>query len=127
MARRIERKPTAGRPKLKIDWDKVDKMLQAHCDGVGIAGLLNMHPDTLYNACKDEKGVDFSAYKQQKMYEGVELLRQKQFGVAMQGDKSMLIWLGKQYAGQRDKNQTAITGADGTPLQMIVEFGDDGK
>jgi hypothetical protein len=127
MARNTDRRPKAGRPKAIIDWEKVDKMLQAHCDGAGIAGLLGIHPDTLYNACKEEKKIDFSAYKQQKMYEGVELLRQKQFGVAMQGDKSMLIWLGKQYAGQRDKNQTEITGVDGAPLQMIVEFGDDGK
>ena len=40
-----------GRPKANIDWNKVDDFLQAQCDGVGIAGILGFHPNTLYEAC----------------------------------------------------------------------------
>jgi hypothetical protein len=43
-------------------------------------------------------------------------LRRKQFEVAMEGHPTMLIWLGKQYLDQRDKNE--VTGVDGQPLQM---------
>jgi hypothetical protein len=36
----------------------------------------------------------------------------------MSGNPTMLIWLGKQFLGQTDK--TAVTGADGGPLQVSV-------
>ena len=93
----------AGRLKTKIDWNRVDKMLQAHCDGVGIAGLLGIHEDTLYLACQEDKKMGFSAYKQLKQSEGKELLRQKMFGQAMGGDKTMLVWLSKQYLDMKEQ------------------------
>ena len=92
-----------GRPQANIDWQKVDKYLQAQCDGVGIAGILGIHPNTLYEACKDKYKISFSEYSAQKKGEGVELLKAKQFQIGMAGDKGMLIWLGKQYAGQSER------------------------
>jgi AcrR family transcriptional regulator len=41
-------------------------------------------------------------------------LRQRQFRTAMEGNPGMLIWLGKQYLGQRDKQE--LSGPDGIPL-----------
>lgn len=104
----------AGRSGLQIDWTVVDDHLRSHCDGVGIAGILGVSPMTLYRAVKKKFGVNFEAYQQQKRSEGKELLRHKQFQAAMSGDRSMLIWLGKQYLGQSDK--TEQTGKDGRPL-----------
>lgn len=92
-----------GRPKAEIDWTKVDRYLQAQCDGTGIAGILGIAPITLYRACEREFNVNFDAYSQQKKAEGVELLKAKQFQTAMEGNVTMQIWLGKQYAGQREK------------------------
>ncbi len=94
------------RPKINIDWKKVDKLLKSQCDGVGIAGILGIDPDTLYKHCEEDNKMCFSAYSQQKKSEGKELLRAKQFESAMQGEKSMLIWLGKQYLEQTDKQET---------------------
>jgi hypothetical protein len=102
-----------ARPKSNIDWAKVDKMLQAHCDGVGIAGLLGIHEDTLYMACEEKYNMGFSAYKQLKQSEGKELLRQTMFSNAMKGDKALQIWLSKQYLGMTERvdtsNKTEIT------------------
>ena len=95
-----------ARPKADIDWHKVDKYLQAHCDGVGIAGLLGIDPETLYRACQRDHKIGFSEYSAQKKSEGKELLKAKQFETAMSGNVSMQIWLGKQYLGQRDKTET---------------------
>jgi len=92
-----------ARPKAVIDWNKVDKYLQAQCDGVGIAGLLGIDVQTLYRRCNEDNKVGFAEYSAIKKAEGVELLKAKQYQVAMEGDKTMLVWLGKQYAGQRDK------------------------
>jgi len=92
----------AGRPKAIIDWNKVDKMLQAHCDGVGIAGLLGVDYKTLTERCMEDKKLHFSEYRQLKQSEGKELLRQKMFGQAMSGDKTLQIWLSKQYLGMKE-------------------------
>lgn len=94
-----------ARPKANIDWKKVDSYLKAQCDGAAIAGILGIAPLTLYRACEREHKVNFNAYAQQKKAEGKELLRAKQFQTAMDGDKTLLIWLGKQYLGQKDKQE----------------------
>lgn len=96
-----------GRPKATIDWVKVDSYLEAQCDGASIARLLGFHPDTLYKACEREHKTLFTAYAEQKKASGKELLRRKQFDTAMGGDKTMLIWLGKQYLGQADKTESS--------------------
>ena len=98
-----------ARPKTVIDWSKVDKYLQAQCDGVGIAGLLGISPDTLYRACQEVHKMGFAEYSAQKKAEGVELLKAKQYQLAMEGNVTMGIWLGKQYAGQRDKQDVDQT------------------
>lgn len=37
-----------------------------------------------------------------------ERLRKKQINVALKGNVVMLIWLGKQYLGQKDKNELSL-------------------
>ena len=90
--------------KVNIDWLRVDKYLQAQCSGAGIASLLGIHSNTLYDRCKSDNGIEFMTYSEQKKSEGKELLRAKQFQVAMEGDKTMLVWLGKQYLEQSDQS-----------------------
>jgi IS30 family transposase len=99
----------AGRPEIKIDWKKVGNLLKAQCIGTGIASMLGVSPDTLYRKCQEDHKTNFEDYSRQKKSEGVELLRAKQFQTAMEGDKTLLIWLGKQYLDQKDKAQSDIT------------------
>jgi len=97
-----------GRPRKEIDWDLVDDYLRAHCDGTGIANVLGIAADTLYLACKNKFNMTFSAYSAIKKSEGIELIRKKQFDLAMSGNSSMLVWLGKQYLGQQEKRELSI-------------------
>lgn len=87
---------------MKIDWQAVGEMLQAHCDGAGIAETMGIHSDTLYRRCKEDLGVSFSEFAAAKKAEGKNLLRMKQFETAMGGDRSMLIFLGKVLLGQKE-------------------------
>lgn len=112
-----------GRPKFDIDWNKVDRYLQAQCDGVAIASLLGIHPDTLYLRCEQDKKMGFSKYSAIKKSEGVELLRAKQFSVAMDGDRTMLVWLGKQYLNQKDRSNNININTDTT--KPVIIFGDE--
>jgi len=97
-----------GRPRSKIDWKKVDNLLKAQCDGTVIAGMLGIHYNTFYLAVEHKFKIGFSEYSAAKKTEGKEILRAKQYQVAMEGDKTMLVWLGKQYLGQKDKQVSEI-------------------
>lgn len=94
----------AGRPKVTIDWDEVDKLLIAGCNGTEIAGYLDMNPMTFYNRVRNELGVEFTQYRQSKRSKGNALLRSKQMSVAMKGDKGMLIWLGRNRLKQSENS-----------------------
>lgn len=106
--------------KVNIDWDKVDKYLQAQCSGVGIASILGIHENTLYERCKSDKGMEFGAYSAIKKGEGKELLKAKQFSIAMNGNVPMAIWLGKQYLDQKDKQETDHRSSDGSLKQTTI-------
>jgi len=105
--------------KLKIDWDKVDKMLEAGCSGEECASALGIHSNTLYNRCKEDRGEEFVTYRAQKRASGEVKLRLKQQELALEGDKTMLVWLGKQRLDQREKLDTRNT-HKGEPITVNI-------
>lgn len=98
-----------GRPYFPIDWETVDKMCAIQCTGEEIAGVIGCDYDTLNAACKREAGCGFSDYFAKKSASGKMALRRKQYTTAMDGNPTMLVWLGKQWLGQTDRVETAIT------------------
>lgn len=103
-----------GRPELEIDWSAVDKLLQIQCTGKEIASLLDVSYNTLERKCKKDHKRTFEDYSQEKRASGLPSLRRRQWTKAMDGDSTMLIWLGKQYLEQTDKKQTDLTSSDGS-------------
>jgi len=87
----------------RINWEQVDAMLIAGCNGVECAATIGIHPETLYDKCKEEKLTGWSDYSQSKRAHGDGLLRAAQYQKAYK-DKhpTMLIWLGKQRLGQKE-------------------------
>ena len=108
-----------GRTPAVIDWDTVGKLLEAGCSGESIATQLGIHRTTLYNRCKNDTGLTFSTFSQQKKMLGDNLLRAKQYQTAMSGNVTMQIWLGKQRLGQTDKLEHQ--GKDGGPIRTVTE------
>lgn len=92
----------AGRPKKKIDWQRVDDACYFHCTRDEIAALIGVSKNTLIRACKEEHGVDFGTYFAEKSAPGKESLRKAQFDLARKGNATMLIWLGKNWLNQSD-------------------------
>jgi hypothetical protein len=92
-----------GRPKKVIDWPAVAKLCLIHCTEEEIANCLETTVETLHARCKDDHGVKFSEYYAEKAAHGKKSLRRKQNQMALKGDRVMLIWLGKQWLGQRDE------------------------
>lgn len=112
------------RPLLSIDWDVVDRLLEAGCMGTEVAAHLGCCANTLYDRCFSEKGVTFSIYIQEKKQKGDSLLRSVQFKEAMKGDRGMLIWLGKNRLEQSDKLDTKNSS---TVNLSIVNYGTNSK
>ena len=115
-----------ARPRLEIDWQRVAKLCQAGCSGVGIASQLGIDEATLRKRCDRDNGVSFSEFRQQNLKSGNDLLHAKQFELAMKGDKTMLVWLGKQRLGQTDKAETKNDGAT-TVTVRYVDGGTDAE
>jgi hypothetical protein len=74
--------------------------------------MIGVHPNTFYLTCERINGIPFSQYAQEKRAEGDDHLRMAQYNLAMKGDKTMLIWLGKNRLGQSDKTESRHEFAD---------------
>jgi len=92
-----------GRKKVNIDWDMLDKYLVSGANGPQVAAVAGVHRDTLYARCLTDNGIDFTSYSQERRQKGNSNLLGKQYQVAMGGNTTMLIWLGKQRLGQSEQ------------------------
>lgn len=88
----------------EINWEQIDQMLVAGCNGIQCAAAVGVHHDTLYDRCVTDKKVSFSVYSQQKRSHGDALLHAAQFHKAYKDkNPTMLIWLGKQRLNQKEE------------------------
>ena len=71
-----------------------------------IASFFEVSEDTIERRVKETHGVTFAEHYKTLSGGGKISLRRKQMDVALSGNVSMLIWLGKQYLGQKDKTET---------------------
>ena len=102
-----------GRPLIKIDWKKAEKLCFIHCTGEEMAAILEVDYDTLVRAIVREYRQTFAEYFKKHSSGGRASLRRMQFKAAEAGKPTMLIWLGKQHLGQQDKILTENTGIIG--------------
>jgi len=123
-------KAVAGRPKVKIDWEKVTEHLRAGCNGVAVSRLLGCDPETLYSRCKEDNNIGFSDFLGQKRAEGVALMEKAIYDNAIKsGGADRIFWL-KNRAGWKDKTdiglETQLSEAD---LDYIIDkiLNTDGK
>jgi hypothetical protein len=112
-----------SRPEKPIDWDLVDSMLEAGCEGVKIAPRFNMHVNTFYDRIANKYGMSFTEYSTLKCGEGEANLQHHQYlkalGKTKKGDNSILIHLGKTRLKQVEAaNEIAVD------ANTMKQFGD---
>jgi len=95
----MEEKKNVGRPKKELDTDMIEKLASIFCTNQEIATIVGCHPDTLAD--------NFSEYLKKGRDKGKMSLRRMQWEKAQSGNTTMLIWLGKQMLGQKDKIETS--------------------
>ncbi len=91
-----------GRPEKPIDWELVDKLLICGCTATEISAHFDMGYDRFCDRLKDKYGTSFTLYSTEKRQKGISLLKAKQYDKALKGDNTMLVWVGKNFAGQRE-------------------------
>lgn len=87
---------------IKIDWEKVKNLMSAGMGAPSIAKQLKLSDQTLYRRCKDDLGIEFVELKAKMMEIGSELLVAKGYEMAINGDRTMLIFYLKNRSGFAD-------------------------
>ena len=101
-----------GRPKKKIDYELVEKLAYIQCTQEEISSILGISTRTL------QRDKEFCRIYKNGMDNGKMSLRRLQWKAAEKGNNTMLIWLGKQYLGQTDKQELAHSGG----LELTEKF-----
>jgi len=106
-----------ARPRKVIDERQVEALASIMCTNAEIAAVLDCSSDTLERR--------FTAVLEKGRLKGKQSLRRKQYQLAMDGNATLLIWLGKQHLGQSERQETALTGGVNltntteTPAQIV--------
>ena len=103
-----------GRPLKIIDPEMVRQLAMIDCSYDEMAAVLKCDPKTLTNR--------FSQVIKEGREEGRSSLKRAQYKAAMNGNTTMLIWLGKQRLGQRDSQYLSSIDEDGkvVPLHVYI-------
>ena len=105
-------------------WKLLDSLIIWSAHSEYIAEQLGVSEDTLSRRIKENYGCTFAEYRN-KMKEKIRInLSKKQYDVAMAGNPTMLIWLGKNELGQADKHETNI---EGNKITLEMAYDPDSK
>lgn len=117
----VEIENTPGRPPIKIDLAQAEQLCQLGCTLREVAGFFKCSEDTIQRALKRERDQTFSEFWDMHAAGGDISLRRAQYDVAVnKKDPKMLIWLGKQRLGQKEKQEIEHSGHIGGVAVEIV-------
>ena len=100
----FNKEATAGRPLLTLNdfgLETIEKLASVFCTDEEIASFMGVTVETLLN---NKNKSSFLEYKKRGLEQGKATLRRKQFELAMKGNCTMLIWLGRNYLNQSENN-----------------------
>lgn len=97
---------TMARPLKEINWEVVEKLIEAGCSAQEIAAKFNITHDTLYLRFKDEYGGSFQDFRAKKQEGGIADIRAMIHAKALNnkapGNITMLIFLARCRLGMRE-------------------------
>lgn len=110
-----------GRPRKPIDIEELKRLCAIQCTAAEMASVLDCSVDHIENVIKDKYGIGFSEFFAQHRGTGQVSLRRRQYMTAMDGNVQMLIWLGKNWLKQTDKQEVTHTGDVGVVKVRVVD------
>lgn len=104
-----------GRPPFQFsekDIRQIRVLARCHCPDSEIAAFVGCSEKTLQRRHGELLKLAREA--------GKANIRRKQYQLAMEGDKTMLIWLGKQLLGQREKTEVNVKDLTDDQLATVI-------
>jgi hypothetical protein len=121
-------KRKVGRPKYEITDEQFKTLIglvKIQCTQEEICDVLGITDKTLNLALKRRGEGNFSELYKKNLSHGRASLRRNQWKAADKGVPSILIWMGKQYLGQKDQVETKAThevqAFDGWTIERTVK------
>lgn len=110
-----------GRPRIQIDEEQFKGLCSIQCTLEEIASWFKCSEDTIERWCKRELKMSFAdAYKKYSVG-GKISLRRYQMRMA-EHNATMAIWLGKQYLGQKDKQEFEVSHNNDESLKEMENY-----
>jgi hypothetical protein len=101
-----------GRPQIDINWKLLNGLCSVFCTQEEISSIMEVSVDTLERVCKREKRLTFAEYYKKASANGKASLRRSQYKAAVETENpTMLIWMGKQFLNQTDKQEMEHKGS----------------
>lgn len=100
-------RPGEGRPRKEIDFEELKKLCHIQATQEEICAWFDIDEETLNTRIFENCGKSFSAYFKQNKGFGKVSLRRKQYQEALKGNTALLIWLGKNWLSQSDKQDVS--------------------
>lgn len=109
-----------ARPEKPVDWNILDKLIEAQCPVEEIAGIFHMGTSTLRKKVVEKFEISFEHYSKDLYCKGRANLRLKQYQKAMEGNISMLLRLGDVYLGQTRVNEINVNESTEEKLDILI-------
>lgn len=110
-----------GRPRIEIDEEQFKGLCSIQCTLEEISSWFKCSEDTIERWCKRELKMSFAeAYKRYSVG-GKISLRRYQMKMA-EHNATMAIWLGKQYLGQTEKQEVAVSVKDDETIKEMEDY-----
>lgn len=107
-----------ARPKKEINWEIVEKRMEAGCTAKQISKYLRINIDTFYDRFKAEYKCSFSDFSDGIVECGNSDIIFTQHMKALQGNVQMLIYLGKVKCGQKEPENIHLEAPNQTLLDQ---------
>ena len=115
-----------ARPRIEIDKSQFEKLCSIQCTENEIAGYFNCSVDTIERWCRREYKEGFADIYSKKRGIGKISLRRAQFRMA-ETNPTMAIWLGKQYLGQAERQEIAVSVNDDDTIREMENYFNEQK
>lgn len=104
----METTDVGGRPRIEIDYEMLEGLCRIHCTKEECADVLGCSEDTIDRRLNEETGEGFAAFYKKHSAGGRVSLRRAQMSAALDGNPTMLIWMGKQHLGQKEAQEVTL-------------------
>ena len=97
-----------SKPLEEKDFQRLLNMIRIQCTQNEICDVLDMSDTTLNRRLQERGYANFEDFLKKHNSEGKMSLRRMQWQAAENGNSTMLVFLGKQYLGQKDKIENKV-------------------